>query len=98
MQYEYFPRSGSQGFWLDCQTEFMSHYDTRFVIPLLPLPDAPIPAAHLNPLYEIDGEMHSLVTRFAGTIAASELRRAAGSLAGDSFRISNALDFLLTGV
>jgi toxin CcdB len=97
-EYDYFPRRDGPGFWLDCQTDFMSHYDTRFVIPLLPLPEAPIPAARLNPLFEIDGETHSLVTQFAGAVPASELRQVAGSLAGDSFRISNALDFLLTGV
>ena len=98
MQYDYYARSEGAGFWLDCQTDFMSHFDTRFVIPLLPLPLAPVPAAHLNPLFEIDGETHSLVTQFAGNIPAWELRTEAGSLAHDSFRISNALDFLLTGV
>lgn len=97
-QFDYFARRGGRGFWLDCQTDFMSHYDTRFVIPLLPLPEAPIPAAHLNPLFEINGETHSLVTQFAGAIPARDLGKPAGSLSGDSFTISNALDFLLTGV
>ncbi|MBW8754703.1 MAG: CcdB family protein [Sphingomonadales bacterium] len=96
-QFDYYPRREGSGFWVDCQTGFMSHYETRFVIPLLRLPEAPIPAARLNPLYEIDGETHSLVTQFAGTIPARDLRYAAGSLADDSFRIGNAIDFLLGG-
>jgi toxin CcdB len=69
-----------------------------FVIPLMPLPLAPIPGARLNPLFTIDGERHSLVTQFAGAIPAGELRYAEGSLADESFTIMNALDFLLTGV
>lgn len=98
MQFDYYARLDGPGFWLDCQTDFMSHFDTRFVIPLLPLPLAPVPAAHLNPLCEINGEKYSLVTQFAGNIPAWELRKVAGCLAHDSFRIGNALDFLLTGV
>jgi toxin CcdB len=97
-QYDYFPRREGKRFWVDCQTEFMSHYNTRFVVPLLPVSEAPIPAARLNPLYDIEGETHSLVTQFAGSIPVSELGDAAGSLADDSFRITDAIDFLLTGV
>jgi toxin CcdB len=96
-QFDYYPRRQGAGFWVDCQSDFMSHYDTRFVIPLLPLPEAPIPAGRLNPLFEIEGETHALVTQFAGSIPARELRHSAGSLTDDSFRISNALDFLFSG-
>jgi toxin CcdB len=97
-QFDYFTLRGGGGFWLDCQTQLMAHYETRFVIPLLALPEAPIPAKRLHPLFEIDGEVHSLVTQFAGAIPANELRRPAGSLADANFTITDAIDFLLTGV
>lgn len=97
-QFDFYPMQDGPGYWLDCQTEFMSHFDTRLVIPLMPLPHAPAPAAHLNPLFDIEGKRHSLVTQFAGSIPASQLRHASGSLAGDSYTIMNAIDFLLTGV
>lgn len=97
-QFDYFPRRDGPGYWLDCQTDFMSHYDSRFVIPLIPVSDAPLPAARLNPVVGIGGVPHCLLTQFAGVIPANELAHASGSLADDRFTIMNALDFLLTGV
>jgi toxin CcdB len=96
-QFDYFPRGDGAGFWLDCQTDFMSRYETRFVIPLLPLGEAPIPASHLNPLFEIAGETHVLVTQFAGAIPVRELHDPAGSLGDERYRITNARDFLIGG-
>jgi toxin CcdB len=86
------------GFWLDCQTDCMSHYDTRLVIPLVPLPQAPTPAARLNPIFEINGTPHSLLTQYAGAIPVRELNDRAGSLADADYTIKNAIDFLVTGV
>ena len=98
-QFDYYPRADSQGFWLDCQTDAMQNYRTRFVIPLVPTDLAPQPsAAQLNPRFEIDGQYHELLTQFAGTIPASELKRAAGSFDHERYTILNALDFLITGV
>lgn len=97
-QFDYFKMASGDGFWVDCQTETMAHFDTRFVVPLMPLPLAPIPAAHLNPIFEVAGDRHSLVTQFAGAISVSELGSLAGSLDADRYRITNALDFLMTGV
>lgn len=97
-QFDYYPRGGEPGYWLDCQTGLMDHYETRFVIPLVPLDVAPIPGRTLNPLFEIAGERHSLLTQFAGAIPASELNRRAGSLDSRRYDILNALDFHITGV
>ena len=98
-QFEYFPRADGSGFWLDCQTDSMDDYRTRFVIPLVPTDQAPQPsAAQLNPHFEDDGESHELLTQFAGTIPTSELRRATGSLEQHRYTILNALDFLISGV
>lgn len=97
-QFDFFPMTAGDGYWVDCQTDTMAHFDTRFVVPLLPLLLAPKPAAHLNPLFDVGGEPHSLVTQFAGAIPSGELRQRAGSLAADRYRITGALDFLMTGV
>lgn len=97
-QYDYHRRSDGEGYWVDCQADVMSAFDTRFVVPLLPLVLAPKPAAHLNPIFEIAGEPHSFLTQFAGAIPTRELGTRAGSLEAERYRISNALDFLLTGV
>ena len=87
------------GFWIDCQTRLMTDYQTRFVIPLVPLPDAPRPsAARLNPVLEFAGAPHALLTQFAGTVPIAELGSSAGSLAHERYAILNAIDFLVTGI
>jgi toxin CcdB len=59
-QFDYYRMQADDGYWLDCQTQVMEHYETRFVIPLVPIPLAPQPrAARLNPVFEIDGASHS---------------------------------------
>jgi toxin CcdB len=98
-QFDYYLHAQGGGYWLDCQTELMDHYATRFVIPLVPLDEAPDPPGRvLNPQFEIGGTRHSLLTQFAGTIPASEVERRAGSLEHRRYDIIKALDFLLTGV
>lgn len=97
-QFDYYPRRGGAGYLLDCQAEVMANFDTRMVIPLIPLDQAPKPAAHLNPVFEIGTEPYSLVTQFAGTITLNELGHPAGSLEHERYTIGRALDFLLTGV
>ncbi len=98
-QFDYYARSGGAGFWVDCQTELMEAYQTRFVVPLVPSEDAPRPsAAQLNPRFEIAGRNYELLTQFAGTIPLDELGRPIGSLEDQRYALLNALDFLITGV
>ena len=98
-QFDYFSRSDERGFWVDCQSESMEHYRTRFVIPLVPTELAPQPSAkRLNPQFEIKGQSYELLTQFSGTIPLSELEHCSGSLANQRYIILNAIDFLITGV
>lgn len=97
-QFDYFRLSGTDGFVLDCQCDLLTGLDTRLVVPLLPLRAAPIPATRLNPVFEIEGAPHSMVTQFASAVTLAELGPRAGSLADERYRIIGALDFLLTGV
>ena len=98
-QFDYYLMPDGAGFWVDCQTELMENYTTRFVVPLVPHQDAPHPsAAKLNPQFEIAGRSYELLTQFAGTIPPEELVRRSGSLEHERYAILNALDFLITGV
>ncbi|WP_088306726.1 CcdB family protein [Novosphingobium sp. B 225] len=98
-QFDYYAIPGEAGYWLDCQSDWMESYETRFVVPLVPITVAPQPsAARLNPRFEIGGQSFEMLTQFAGTVPAEELDRRSGSLAHDRYTILNALDFLLTGV
>ena len=98
-QFDYYRMADGDGFWVDCQTSLMDDYDSRFVVPLVPTSDAPLPAAaHLNPRIEIAGAAYSLLTQFAGSIPQSELGERAGSLERERYAILNAIDFMLSGV
>ncbi|AKM07208.1 CcdB family protein [Pelagerythrobacter marensis] len=97
-QFDVYANRSGRGFLLDCQADLLSHLNVRFVVPLLLPGDGPVPARHLNPAFEIDGELHLMVTQYAGAVELRELGRRVTSLAKHNREIMNALDFLLTGV
>jgi toxin CcdB len=97
-RFDYHANRDGLGYLLDCQADLLSHFDTRFVVPLIPVDQAPVPGGRLNPLFKIDGTLHSMVTQFAGSVPLQMLGRIEGSLEEEDFKISNALDMLLTGV
>ena len=98
-QFDYYAFADGHGFWIDCQTEPMERYDSRFVVPLVPEMLAPQPgAARLNPRIEFGGDVFVLLAQFAGTLPRAELGRASGSLEHERYAIMNALDFLISGV
>lgn len=83
---------------LDCQADLLSHLNTRFVAPLLPSDHAPMPARRFNPVFDIAGARHVMVTQFAAAIELRELGPVVASLTDERREIMNALDVLLTGV
>lgn len=83
--------------YVEIQAESWAHLNTRVVIPLMPLGIAPVPARHLNPIFQIDGQPLSLVTQYLGTARVSSLGPVVASLAKEQDRISAALDRLLQG-
>jgi len=98
-RFDVFKRSdGEAGYLLDCQADLLSHLNTRFVVPLLPMDAAPRPAARLNPVLEIAGLPHVMVTQFAAAVLTRELGEKATSLSEQDTTVTNALDMLITGV
>jgi len=91
------PASGT-ALLLDCQADLLAHLTTRFVVPLFPLSQAPKPAARLNPVLEVNGEPHVMVTQFAAAVETRELGRKVASLAQHDHAIVGALDMLITGI
>lgn len=83
---------------MDCQADILAGLNTRVVVPLLPLVEAPKPARNLNPVFEFEGASHVLVAQQLSAVERRELGRQVGSLAAHEREILNALDFLLTGV
>jgi toxin CcdB len=96
-KFDVYRLQSGNGFLLDCQADLLSDLNTRFVVPLLPVEEAPKPAARLNPVFDIQGESYVMVTQFAAAVPASELKIRIMSLGEQSFMIGNALDMLISG-
>ena len=58
-RFEVFANPGGAGYVLDVQADVLSELNTRIVVPLLPLTQAPVPADRLNPVFNIgEGRCH----------------------------------------
>ncbi len=85
------------GYVIDVQADLLAQLATRTVVPLLPEDGAPTPINDLNPVFEIRGRRHVLVTQAIASIPRRELKRAVASLAEHRDSITRALDILLVG-
>ena len=82
---------------IDCQADLLSDLNTRLVVPLLSINDAPKPAARLNPVLPFADEQLVMATQFAATVPCSELGEPLTSLRQHDLTIGNALDMLISG-
>jgi toxin CcdB len=88
---------GVAGYFLDVQADFLSHLDTRVVIPLLSPEDVHFPARRLNPCFHIGDEEVVMMTEFMAAVQKSALRNVIGNLASQRDEIVMAADFLMQG-
>jgi toxin CcdB len=88
---------GRGGYVLDVQANLLNHLVTRAVVPLLPVASAPPPIRDLNPVFDIDGMPHVMLTQAIASIPARELRHPAASLDQQHDAITRALDILFLG-
>lgn len=89
---------GEPGYLLNCQSDLLDYLNTRLVVPLRQPHQAPVPAARLNPFFEIGGVKHVMVTQFASAMPVRDLGSPVASLLSEQDAIMNALDMLLTGI
>ena len=83
---------------IDCQSSLLDRIDSRFVVPLVPVQDAPKVAQRLNPVFKIDGEGYVMLTQAASAVRLRELGPKVASLPEHAFEITGALDVLISGV
>lgn len=91
------PGRGGEGYVVDVQADLLSHLTTRVVIPLLPMTVVRISARGLNPVFDIQGQPHALITQAIATVPRRELKGAVMSLKDRHDTILTAIDLLLTG-
>lgn len=83
---------------VDCQSDLLSAFRTRFVVPLLPPEHLPTAHRKLNPAFQIAGERLLLAPQGSTSVFARELGTVIGSVWDDQHRVTAAIDMLLSGV
>ena len=97
-RYCVYANSEGPGFLLDVQANLLSHLSTCVVVPLLPVDAAPKPARALNPMFEITGVPHVMVTQFIAAVPRRLLAEKVADLHEEAHEIVSALDCLFQGV
>jgi toxin CcdB len=95
-QFDVYPLRGG-GMVVDCQSDFVTYFDTRLVAPLLPLEADMHIIARLQPVLEVAGEKRVLATQYLATLPRRELSAPVASLADQEYAIKAALDMLISG-
>lgn len=80
---------------LDCQSDALDDFNTRFVVPLIDPQNAPKIARRLNPRFNIKGKELVMYTQFAATVPVEDLKDYIGSLEQHRYEIINAIDALI---
>ncbi len=85
------------GYLLIVQSDLLDHLNTRMVVPLLPLAQAPQPARILNPVFAVGAESFVMATQFMAAVPTAILKEPVASLDQRRDEIVAALDFLMQG-
>ncbi len=81
---------------LDCQSDLISYFDTRLVVPLVPLQFAE-KLSRLHPVFQVDGDSYIMATQLASAVASADIGARLTSLSDHRDEIMNALDMLISG-
>lgn len=96
-RFDVYARSREQQLLLDVQADYLSGIDTRLIVPLRrPLAAAAL-GRRLNPVFDIAGEPHMMMTQLATAVRIRDLGRFVTSLQDEADAIRDALDMLLVG-
>ncbi|MDO7841563.1 CcdB family protein [Sphingomonas immobilis] len=89
-------RSGQ--YLIDCQSDLLSHLESRFTVPLSTASDGRQAIGRFHPHFVVEGITMMMVTELAGAIPARALGRRVGSLIAQEYEIKAALDMLVSGI
>ena len=96
-RYDVYANPSGHGYLLDVQADILQPLNTRAVVPLVPLSEAPKPAKTLNPVFDIHNELHVMVTQYIAAVPVRELQNPVCSLRQRHDDIVGAIDFLFHG-
>ena len=96
-QYDLFPNPAGDGYLLDVQNDMLEGLNVRTVVPLLPQGNALIAASRLNPVFEIEGAPHLMMTQYIAAVPVGILKAPVGDLSENFDAVTSALDMLFHG-
>ncbi|MEI4234167.1 CcdB family protein [Roseovarius sp. D22-M7] len=96
-KYALFGNPAGGGYLLDMQSDLLDDLNVRAVVPLLPKDDAPVAASRLNPVFEIEGTAHVMMTQYIAAVPATILKAPLGDLSPQADPVTAALDMLFHG-
>lgn len=96
-RFDVYPNPSGPGWLIDVQADLLHGLNTRMVVPLLKLDEAPTPARRLNPVFEIAGEKAVMATQFMAAVPLSILKTPLTNLSAHHDEITGALDMLFLG-
>lgn len=96
-RFDVYEVSGVAGYVVDVQADLLDALNTRITVPLMPIDDAPPPARRLNPVFDIGGAQHVLVTQYMAAVPRAALKTCVGDLRDEAAQITDAVDFLMQG-
>lgn len=91
----YRSRDGEQCL-LDCQSDWLDHFDTRFVVPLVMSQPVKV-TSRLHPVLDVQGQNMIMATHLAAAIAVRELGPKIVNISSQHIAIIDALDMLTGG-
>jgi len=97
-QYTVYRNIDGAGYLLDVQSDIISHFSTRVVVPLVAQDEIPDYAKTLNPVFEIEGELVVMATQGLAAVPGQILKRPIASLVDKRTEIVQALDILFQGI
>lgn len=96
-QFSVYTSPSSTALLLDVQADLLDPLNTRVVVPLMPIAEAPKAARRLNPVFDIDGRRLVMVTQFLSAVRVSELGPSVAKIEHRRDEITAALDMLFQG-
>ena len=96
-RFQLYAGEGAAGYVIDLQSDFLNRYNTRIVAPVISEADYDGTAAGLNPVIDVGGQPHVVMTHLLAAVPAGALRKTVADYSSEGDRFTRALDLLFQG-
>jgi len=96
-KFEVFVNLDANGYLLDVQTDLLDELNTRVVVPLIELEQAPPGARRLNPVFVVKGVQVVMMPQYLSPVPVKILKSPIANLQSEFSQITAALDMVFQG-